>query len=132
MKILITALSLFLLFIFSASYAWQDKKQGIHSFTGTWKGTSICLVKNPCHDEIVVYHISLKDSLLEIQMNKIVNGTEEEMGSKLFRYNKKTGQIENTEPRAVWKFSLKNDMIEGTLYYKNVLFRNIKVSRVKS
>jgi hypothetical protein len=26
---------------------------------GTWKGTSICQVKNsPCHDENVVYHIS--------------------------------------------------------------------------
>lgn len=29
------------------------------SFEGVWNGTSLCQVKNsPCHDEIVVYHIS--------------------------------------------------------------------------
>ena len=50
------------------------------SFEGIWKGTSLCQIKNsPCHDEIVVYHIS-RDSTgksYEVIANKIVNGKEE-------------------------------------------------------
>ena len=59
------------------------------SFEGTWKGTSLCQIKNsPCHDEIVVYHIS-KDSTgksYEVIANKIVDGKEDYMGTIPFTY----------------------------------------------
>jgi len=62
----------------SARQAGKDNIEGI------WKGTSLCQVKSsPCHDENVVYHISraTNGKTYTIQMNKIVNGAEEEMGA---------------------------------------------------
>ena len=61
-------------------------------FEGTWKGTSLCQIKNsPCHDEVVVYHIS-KDSTgksYEVIANKIVDGKEDYMGTIPFTYDGK-------------------------------------------
>jgi len=62
------------------------------SFEGIWKGTSLCQIKNsPCHDEVVVYHIS-KDSngkSYEVIANKIVDGKEDYMGTIPFTYDSK-------------------------------------------
>ena len=52
------------------------KNVNAQSFEGTWKGTSLCQVKNsPCHDETVVYHISKTDTINVYRniANKIVN-----------------------------------------------------------
>jgi hypothetical protein len=68
-------------------------------FSGVWKGSSLCQVKNSqCHDENVVYYISKtnKDNILEIKANKIVNGEEVEMGKIQFQYDAKTKQIIST------------------------------------
>src|SRR5213083_1222295 len=72
---------------------------------GTWKGTSICQVKNsPCHDETVVYHISKNTGVdtFYINASKIVNGAEEEMGIVPCVYNKKTNQLISTADKGVW------------------------------
>ncbi|MER3465134.1 MAG: hypothetical protein C4329_12700 [Chitinophagaceae bacterium] len=56
----------------------------VQNIVGIWKGTSICQVKSsPCHDEVVVYHIkaSGKPNEFSMQMNKIVNGAEEDMAT---------------------------------------------------
>ena len=62
------------------SYAQQTAADKI---AGTWKGTSICQVKqSACHDENVVYHISKKSAnVYTIQASKIVNGAEDDMGT---------------------------------------------------
>jgi stress response protein SCP2 len=104
------------------------------SFEGIWKGTSLCQVKNsPCHDEIVVYHIS-KDSTgrsYEVIANKIVDGKEDYMGTILFTYDDKQKVFVSIDSvrNARWKFKITGSAIKGTLMYKGDLFRIIDVKK---
>jgi len=104
------------------------------SFEGIWKGTSLCQVKNsPCHDEIVVYHIS-KDSTgrsYEVIANKIVDGKEEYMGTLLFTYNDKQKVFVSVDSvrNARWEFRISGGAMKGTLIYKGDLFRIIDVKK---
>jgi len=117
----------------SSAQTNKDLSTADSLFSGVWKGSSICQVKNsPCHDENVVYYISKanKDNVLEIKGNKIVNGEEVEMGKIQFQYDPKTKQITSTsQPNSIWKLERKQNVIEGTLYSNNVLFRIIKLTK---
>jgi hypothetical protein len=96
---------------------------------GTWKGTSICQIKNsPCHDETVVYHISKKSGVdtFYIKANKIDNGAEEEMGILHFVYYKKTNKIISTA-YGIWTFNIAGSKLEGTLFVRGKLYRKILV-----
>lgn len=96
---------------------------------GTWKGTSICQIKNsPCHDETVVYYISKNRGVdtFYINASKIVNGVEEEMGILPFVYNKKTNQLTSTA-YGIWTFNIEGDKLEGTLLFRGDLYRKIKI-----
>ena len=104
------------------------------SFEGTWKGTSLCQVKNsPCHDEVVVYHIS-KDSAgksYEMIANKIVNGKEEYMGTLPFTYDdqKKIFVFADSARNARWEFKITGNAMKGTMMYKRDLYRTIDVKK---
>ena len=97
---------------------------------GTWTGSSICQIKNsPCHDENVVYRISKteRDSF-NIQMKKMVNGQEEEIGPlpcKLI----KTNQLVSTAYNGIWTFILQEGKLEGELIYRGDLYRKISVEK---
>ena len=96
---------------------------------GTWKGTSICQIKNsPCHDETVVYHISknIGADTFYINANKIVNNVEEEMGILPFVYNKKTNQLTSTA-YGIWTLNIEGGKLEGTLLFHGDLYRKIIV-----
>ncbi len=98
---------------------------------GTWKGTSICQVKNSsCHDETVVYHISKKigTDTFYINGNKIVNGAEQEMGILHFVYNQKTNQLTSAE-HGTWVFNIQGATLEGTLVVQGNLYRKIIVRK---
>lgn len=104
------------------------------SFEGVWKGTSLCQVKNsPCHDEIVVYHIS-KDSSgkgYDMIANKIVNGMEDYMGTINFTYDDKQKiyiSIDATR-NAKWEFKISGNEMKGTLMYKGDLYRIVEVKK---
>ena len=102
------------------------------SVIGIWKGTSICQVKNsPCHDEIVVYHISKAEGLdtFNIQANKIVNGVEEDMGVLPCRFDKKRSQLTSTAYKGNWIFNIKEKSMDGTLLLQGTLYRIIKLSK---
>jgi hypothetical protein len=104
--------------------------------TGTWKGTSLCQVKNsPCHDEIAVYHVSKGDKpgTYHFVMNKIVNGKEETMGALEYTYDATAGTLTNLDTirKIIWKFKVKDRTMEGTLFYKKELYRIIKLSKEK-
>jgi hypothetical protein len=106
------------------------------SFEGIWKGTSLCQVKNsPCHDEIVVYHISKDSSGKSYEMiaNKIVEGKEEYMGTLLFSYDtlKKSYVSIDKVRNAIWEFKITGHEMKGTLVYKNNLYRIIEVKKEK-
>ena len=98
---------------------------------GAWQGTSICQVKNsPCHDEVVVYHISKADSVDRyiIQANKIVNGVEEDMGTLHFDYNAKTNQLVSNE-YGKWTFTINGRKMSGILIVKNETYRIINIEK---
>jgi hypothetical protein len=101
---------------------------------GTWKGTSICQVKNsPCHDEIAVYHITKGDKTgtYHIVANKVVNGTEVDMGVFDFSFDARTNTLTYTDEtrNASWKFKINGKTMDGTLYAKGQLYRIIKLSK---
>ncbi len=105
------------------------------SLTGTWKGNSVCQVKNsPCKDEIAVYHISAtrKTNTYHIIANKMVNGTETSMGEDDFTFTPANGQLyhKDEERDIVVSLTVKNNNIEGTLVSKGILYRVIKLTRV--
>jgi hypothetical protein len=103
------------------------------SFEGVWKGTSLCQVKNsPCHDEVVVYHIS-KDSTgksYEVIANKIVNGKEEYMGTIQFTYDDKQKVFVSIDSgNARWEFKVTGNTMKGTLMNKGDLYRIVDVKK---
>lgn len=123
---------LFLLFCF-AIHSGQAQTGMVKADTllvGTWKGTSICQIKNsPCHDETVVYRISKTKGVdtFYIDAGKIVNGVEEEMGILPCNYNIKTNQLNSTAYNGIWNFNIETAKIEGTLIFHGDLYRKIKV-----
>ena len=101
------------------------------NFEGTWKGTSLCQVKNsPCHDETVVYYISRKNGTdsFSIKANKIVNGVEEEMGILPFVYDSKSNELVSSA-YGKWTLRIEKDKMKGTLIEKGKLFRIIELSK---
>ena len=85
---------------------------------GTWRGTSVCLVRpSACNDEIVVYRITpmkTADSLA-IDGRKIVRGEEQEMGVLGCRLLPQSGELICTIPQGVWHFRVRNDSLTGEL-----------------
>lgn len=85
---------------------------------GDWTGDSICQVKNsPCHDEKVVYHIAKgrDPDHVTISADKIVDGKAINMGIIDFTYNRSNGTLLNETEGWVWKFTVKGNVMEGTL-----------------
>jgi hypothetical protein len=85
---------------------------------GTWRGTSLCLVRpSACRDEVVVYrinHTSKRDSL-SMDARKIVNGVEEEMGVLGCELTSPSAPLTCSLPRGVWRFTVRNDSLIGEL-----------------
>jgi len=102
---------------------------------GTWKGSSLCQDRNsPCHDEIAVYHATrLTPTSYRFQMNKMVNGKEEEMGPLVFTWNDtlKTLTAINKSARGTgkWNFRLDGNKMHGTLTVENTLFRIVELQK---
>jgi len=100
---------------------------------GTWKGNSMCQIKNSsCHDETVVYHISKNKGIdtFYINASKIVNGAEVEMGTLPFVYNKTTNQLTSTA-YGIWTFNIAGHKLEGTLLVDGDLYRKIIVNKCR-
>ena len=119
--------SIIFCFIINSTQAQNGLVKVDTLLTGNWKGTSLCQKKNsPCHDEIVVYHISKKTGIdtFYINASKIVNGVEEEMGILPFTYNKKTNQLISSA-YGTWAFNVEGSKLEGTLFVRGDLYRKI-------
>ena len=99
---------------------------------GTWRGTSLCLVRpSPCNDEVVVYritHMKSSDSVA-VDARKIVRGEEQEMGVLACRLMPPTG-LTCTMPQGVWHFSARNDSLVGELRLRdNTKYRDVRTMR---
>lgn len=105
--------------------------------SGTWKGTSLCQVKgSPCHDEIAAYHASKLPGgkTYRFQMNKVVNGKEEEMGVLDFVYDDASKTLTATNmgrgAKGLWRFKLDGKNIHGTLTLgDSTLYRIIEIHK---
>lgn len=100
---------------------------------GTWRGTSVCLVRpSACNDESVVYRITpmtVPDSV-SLDARKIVRGEEQEMGVLGCRLVAMSGEVTCTIPRGVWRFTARNDSLTGELRLAdNTRFREVRAVR---
>lgn len=113
----------------------QDKAPA-DPIAGTWRGSSLCQVKDsPCHDEMAVYHAKkLNPNTYQFQMNKMVNGKEEEMGPLVFTWNAQLktliGVNKSSRGTGTWRFQLEGNKMHGTLTIDDsTLFRIIELQK---
>ena len=82
-----------ILFLLFSPGTQQNKPSAVHSFVGTWHGTSICVDRttdSACRDEEVVYVVkgisSVRD-IVAMEAFKIINGERVPMGAMNFAYS---------------------------------------------
>jgi hypothetical protein len=112
---------------------------GAAKLVGDWTGESICVGEiGSCHDETVVYHISLDASdptKVKMGADKIVNGKPESMGDIDLKYDAKnntlTGDLTSPRYRGIWEFTVKEYIMWGTLSLlpEKRIVRQIRVTR---
>lgn len=99
---------------------------------GTWRGTSVCLVRpSSCNDEIVVYRITQtkRADSLSMDARKIVRGEEQEMGVLGCVLTPPKG-LTCIIPRGVWHFRVRSDSLVGELRLPdNTKFRDVRTVR---
>ena len=102
---------------------------------GTWRGTSLCLVRpSPCRDEVVVYRIARlhgSDSV-SIDARKIVNAREEEMGVLVCGLAGHGGALTCAMKNGVWYFTVRRDSMVGELRLPGgTRFRDVRTARAQ-
>ncbi len=100
---------------------------------GTWRGTSLCLVRpSACRDEVVVYRIVRAKSADSVTMDarKIVSGEEQEMGVLSCHFMSPNGPLTCAMPQGTWQFRVRNDSLVGELRLPdNTKFRDVRTVR---
>jgi hypothetical protein len=100
---------------------------------GTWRGTSVCLVRpSACHDEIVVYRLTPAKAAdgLTMDARKIVRGEEEEMGVLTCRFTASDAMLTCPMPQGTWRFRVGGDSLVGELRLPNdTKFRDVRTAR---
>ncbi|HYX28817.1 MAG TPA: hypothetical protein VE863_09630 [Pyrinomonadaceae bacterium] len=112
------------------------------SLAGDWSGESLCFGDNPsCHDEKVVYHISVDpadSTRVKIAADKIVDGKPVPMGDVYLKYDTAkqtlTGKLETARFQGVWEFSVRGNVIQGSLSIlpDKAMGRKIRVQKNES
>ena len=112
------------------------------SLSGDWTGESICVGEvGACKDEQVIYHISVDRSdatKVKIAADKIVNGKPEFMGDIDLKFdarnNTLTGELTSPRFHGVWEFTVKGNMMWGTLSLlpERKIGRQIRVTKTGS
>ena len=113
-----------------------------NQLTGDWTGESICVGEvGACKDEQVVYHVSVDSAdatKVKIGADKIVNGKPEFMGDSDLKYdarnNTLTGDLQTPRFRGVWEFTVKGNIMWGTLSLlpEKRVVRQIRVTKAES
>ena len=102
---------------------------------GTWRGTSVCLVRpSSCNDEVVVYRIApmAGTDSLRVDARKIVRGEEEEMGILTCRLASPQGLLTCAIPRGTWQYRIRSDSLVGELRLPdNTKFRDVRTIRAR-
>jgi len=122
------------------SFSPASHAQAAWSLNGDWTGESICTGNNPsCHDERVVYRIQMDfadPTKVRISADKIVDGKLDFMGDIFLKYDAAkqtlTGDMQSPRYKGIWEFTVKGNIIEGTLSIFNpekTVGRHIRVQR---
>jgi hypothetical protein len=119
--------------LFAHAASAQSPSQPSRGGVGTWRGTSVCLVRpSSCNDEIVVYrvtHLKAADSLA-VDARKIVRSEEQEMGVLTCHVVPSNAQFTCTMPQGVWHFSVRGDSLIGELRLRNnAKYRDVRAIR---
>jgi hypothetical protein len=133
MRIWLTGLAVASLIARGAGAQSPSRQPAATTLPGTWRGTSVCLVRpSACNDEIVVYriaHANAKDSLT-MDGRKIVRGEEQEMGVLTCHFTSPDGPLTCATPRGTWQFRVRNDSLVGELRLSdNTKFRDVRTVR---
>ena len=124
------------------AFAGGSRYQGSAAkLVGDWTGESICVGNNPsCHDEKVIYHVAIAGApdKIKIAADKIVDGKPEPMGVLDLKYDASkqilTGETQTARYHLWWEFTIKGDVMEGTLSLlpDKTIARHIKVQKKES
>jgi hypothetical protein len=109
------------------------------ALVGTWDGESLCTPVRPaCRDEHAVYHITIpkKAGVVDMLMNKVVDGKEVEMGGTV-EYTVNDGATSLTSEYTYngnhlrWSFTRTGNEMRGTLVNvpDGAIIRNIHVAK---
>jgi len=109
------------------------------TLVGTWDGKSLCTpVRAACHDEHAVYHVTIPDKpgVVTMQMNKVVEGKEVEMGGAVdYTVNADATSLVSEYSyngnHLRWNFTRKKDLMTGMLIDvpSGAVIRNISVAK---
>jgi hypothetical protein len=133
MRIRLAALAVASLLARGAGAQAPSQPPAVTTPVGTWRGTSVCLVRpSACNDEIVVYriaHTNAADSLT-VDARKIVRGEEQEMGVLTCRFTSPNGPLTCAMPQGIWQFRVRSDSLVGELRLSNnTKFRDVRTVR---
>jgi hypothetical protein len=113
--------------------AQTPSQQATMTPVGTWRGTSVCLVRpSACNDEIVVYRIAQTKAADSLTMDarRIVRGEEQEMGVLTCHFASPNGSLTCAIPQGTWQFRVRNDSLIGELRLPdNTKFRDVRTTR---
>ena len=104
---------------------------------GRWTGDSICVGNRPaCKNESVIYRIAKppdREGRITIEADKIVDGSIVYMGAIEFKYDRGAKTLVAQVPVGVWRLTVADDILEGTLTLapENSVVRRVKVSKEK-
>ena len=102
---------------------------------GTWRGTSLCLVRpSACNDEVVVYRITRPSTAdtdsLSIDARKIASGREQAMGVLGCRLTAPSARVTCSMPNGQWRFTIRGDSLVGELRLPDdTKFRDVRTAR---
>ena len=103
----------------AALSATAQTPDSISRLTGDWKGDSICTAAAiGCHNEKVVWHVAglaEKPGWVTIRGDRIENGKPVAMGALEFRYDAEAHALICEGPQGVWRVTVEENRIEGTL-----------------
>jgi hypothetical protein len=110
----------------------QSKPESATNPIGTWRGTSVCLVRpSACKHEVVVYRITKKGAdSLSMDARKIVSGEEQEMGVLTCTFTSPNRTLTCEMPQGTWQFVMRKDSLIGELRLPdNRKFRDVRTIR---
>jgi len=115
--------------------AQSPSQQSLVTPVGTWRGTSVCLVRpSSCNDETVIYRIARTKAAdsLTIDGRKIVGAEEQEMGVLTCHFTAPSGPLTCAIPQGTWQFRLRGDSLVGELRQPDgTRFRDVRTTRAR-